>query len=134
MNSATPVPPEKRLTPNCERMQQDAHLARLVRVVALPLTLLAERAGTTTANAGRIHHAQTAIGFSALLLSSQRASRWTPERPIGLERKVGSSEATHFEGGSGSRGAVPRSRGRWVRTRGSLGVLFRESSSEFGDA
>ncbi len=55
---------------------------------AIPLTLLAQRAGATTANAGRLDHAQAAIGFSTLLMGVKRLPCWAPERPIGLERKV----------------------------------------------
>ena len=44
-------------------MQQETHLARLVRCTAIPLTLLAQWTGTTTANAGAIHHSQAAIRF-----------------------------------------------------------------------
>ena len=57
MNAPTPVMPEKRLTPDEERMQEQAHLARLSSSAALPLALLAQRTGTTTADAGSIHHA-----------------------------------------------------------------------------
>src|SRR5450755_2631618 len=65
MFSAAPISPEERRGTNGERMEQDAHLARLLRGAALPLALLAHRAGTTTADAGSIHHAQASIGFSA---------------------------------------------------------------------
>ncbi len=37
----TPVPPEERLTPHSERVQEYAHLARFARGVPIPLTLLA---------------------------------------------------------------------------------------------
>src|SRR5258706_2345214 len=40
MNSPTPVPPEKRLTSNGERMQQRAYLAGLRGFAAIPLALL----------------------------------------------------------------------------------------------
>jgi hypothetical protein len=66
--SAAPISPEQRCWTNDERMEQHADLARLFGGAALPLALLAERAGTTTANAGSIHHPQTPIGFSALLM------------------------------------------------------------------
>jgi hypothetical protein len=68
MNSPTSIMPEERLTPNHERMQEDAHLARLRRGAAIPLTLLAERTGAAPANASRIHHAQAPIGFSTPFL------------------------------------------------------------------
>jgi hypothetical protein len=66
-----PISPEERGRTNLERMQQHAHLTRLCRRSAIPLTLLPQRAGTTTANAGTIHHAQTAIGFSAVFMRKQ---------------------------------------------------------------
>ena len=58
--------------------------------------LLAQRTRATTANAGRIDHAQTSIGFSTPLLGVKRLSCWTPERSIGLERKVLPREATRL--------------------------------------
>lgn len=41
MLSAAPIPPEERLIPNHERMQEYTHLAWLFGGAALPLTLLA---------------------------------------------------------------------------------------------
>ena len=69
---------------------------RLRGSAAIPLTLLAQRARAAMANAGRKHHTQTAIGLSTPLLGVKRLSCWTAERPIRLERKVGSREATRF--------------------------------------
>jgi hypothetical protein len=68
MVPTTPIIPEHRSRTDQQRMQQDAHLARLRGGAALPLTLLTQRTGTTTADAGRIHDAQTPIGFSAPLM------------------------------------------------------------------
>jgi hypothetical protein len=88
MSSSTPVLPEERRIPNDKRMEQDAHLARLARFAPLPLARLSQRAGTATANAGSIHDAQTAIGFSALFLRSESAPCWTAKRSIELQGKV----------------------------------------------
>jgi hypothetical protein len=96
VDSAAPIPPEQRCGTHSEWMQQHAHLARLGRRGAIPLTLLAQRAGTAPTDAGRIHHAQAAIEFSTPLLDRKRLPCWTPQCPIGLERKVGSCEATCF--------------------------------------
>jgi len=52
-----PVTPKDGLWTNDQWMQQHAHLARFRGGAAIPLTLLAKRTGTTTADAGRIHHA-----------------------------------------------------------------------------
>jgi hypothetical protein len=68
MNPSTPVMPEKRLTPDNEGMQEHTDLTRLFGGAALPLALLAQRTGTTTVDAGAIHHTQAAIGFSTLLM------------------------------------------------------------------
>jgi hypothetical protein len=56
MLSATPILPEQGSRPHLERMEQDTDLAWLLGGTALPLTLLAEGAGTTTADTGSIHH------------------------------------------------------------------------------
>jgi hypothetical protein len=97
----TPVTPEERLTPDNERVQQDAHLARFRRGAALPLTLLAQWARAATTDAGSIHHAQAAVSFSTPLLDRQRLPCWTPQGPIRLECKVLSREATRFPGSGG---------------------------------
>ena len=84
----TPVMPEERFTPDAERMQEHANLARLCRRTAIPLTLLAERTGTATANAGTIHHTQAPIGFSAVFMRKQLLRSRATHCPIGLESKV----------------------------------------------
>jgi hypothetical protein len=55
MNPATPVTPKDWSRTDRHGMQQHTHLARLCCRTAIPLTLLAQRARTATANAGRIH-------------------------------------------------------------------------------
>ena len=72
MLSAAPISPVQRRGTHLEGMEQHAHLPRFVRLAPLPLALLAQRAGTTTVDAGCIHQAQTSIGFSALLMHHQR--------------------------------------------------------------
>src|SRR4051794_26627736 len=98
-------------------MQQYAHLARLSGGGAIPLTLLTQRTGAATANAGRIHDAQTAIGFSAALVRYQRLASGATQRPIGLKRKILTGEATCFPGQAHLRGSIARgrSRVRWNR-------------------
>ena len=108
MLSSAPVLPEKRLPSDSERMQEHADLARLFGGVTIPLALLAQRAGTTIANTGGIHHAQAAISLSTMLLGHKRLPCWTAQHPVGLERKVGSGEATGFPGGGCGRWAIPR--------------------------
>ena len=98
MVSPTPIAPEERGRTHLERMQQHAHLAWLCRRTAIPLTLLAQGTGTTTANAGAIHHAQTAIGFSALLMREQLLVGGATQRPIGSENKVLAREPPSFPG------------------------------------
>jgi len=71
MLPSAPVTPEQRSRPHGKRMQQYAHLTWLLGDAALPLTLLAQRTRATTADAGRIDHTQTAIGFSAPLVDAQ---------------------------------------------------------------
>jgi hypothetical protein len=61
---------------------------RLARFAPLPLTLVAQRAGTATANAGSIHHPQTAINLSALLMRDQRAPSRAAQGPIRLEKEI----------------------------------------------
>jgi hypothetical protein len=102
MVSATPISPKDGFSPDHERMQQHAHLTRLCGGVALPLALLTQRAGAATANAGGIYHAQASVSFSPPLMREKLPACGTEQRPIGLEREVGSGEAPGFPGrGSG---------------------------------
>jgi hypothetical protein len=54
-----------------EGMPEHAHLARLGGGAALPLTLFPQGTGATTADAGRIDHAQAPVGFSAPSVAQQ---------------------------------------------------------------
>jgi hypothetical protein len=53
------------------------------------LTLFAQRARATMANAGGIQYAQRAVTFWSAFLHKERVASWTPERPIGLRDKRG---------------------------------------------
>jgi hypothetical protein len=56
-------------------MQQHTYLAQHSLRVALPLTLFAQWARAAVANAGRIDHAQTAIGLIFAALEDEAAAR-----------------------------------------------------------
>jgi hypothetical protein len=71
MLPAAPVFPEDGFRPDDQWMQEHTDLARLRGGTAIPLTLLAQGTGTATADTGRIHHAQAAIGFPAPLVYYQ---------------------------------------------------------------
>src|SRR5579884_3082760 len=108
------------------RMQQHTDLARFCRGMSLPLALCAQWTRTASANAGRIHQAQTAIGFLTPLLEARRLPRRTAEGPIGPERKVGSGEASRFPGGGGGGWTHTQRWGerradRWQLTRSTAG-------------
>ena len=109
---ATPVMPSKRLRTDTQRMQQHAHLARLLSCAPLPLALLTQRTGTTTADAGTIHDAQAAIGFSALFMREKLLVSRATQCPIGLESKVLAREAASFPGQAHLRGSIARSGSR----------------------
>src|SRR5260370_7426901 len=66
MKSPTPVTPEERSRSHSERMEQQAYLTRLGSGAALPLTLVAQRAGAATAAACSIPHPQPSIRFTPL--------------------------------------------------------------------
>jgi hypothetical protein len=88
VDSTNPVTPEKWRIPHSQRMQQNTDLARLLGGLALPLALLAQRTRTTPADAGFIHHAQAAIGFSALLMDTKLLVCWTAKGSVWLEREI----------------------------------------------
>src|SRR5579883_733840 len=134
MGSAAPIALEQRGRPHLQRMQEHAHLPRLCGGGTIPLARLAQWTGTTTANARRIHDTQTPIGLSAALLNRKRLPCWTAERPVGLERKVGSAEAPRFPGRGSGRWTVSSGRSGGGRTRGSWLTLRREGRSKLGGA
>ena len=107
MCSAAGVAPEQRCGTQPQWMQQHTHLARLRGSAAIALALLTPRTRAAVANAGRIHHTQTSIGLWTPLLGVKLLPCWTEERPIRLERKVGSSEAPRFPGGGAGGWTVP---------------------------
>ncbi len=109
--SPAPVAPEQRCRSDDERMQKHTHLARLSGSAAIPLTLVAQGTGTTTADAGRIDHAQASIGFLAPLVCHKWLIGWTAQRPVRLEGKVLPREATSFPG-CGNRGLAIARGGR----------------------
>ena len=88
MFSSAPIAPEQRGRADDEWMQKHTHLAGLRGSAAIPLTLLAQGTGTTTAHAGGIDHAQTPISFLAPLVCRKGLIGWTAQRPVGLEGKV----------------------------------------------
>ncbi len=110
MHSPTPVRPEKRLVSDNQRMQQETHLTRLGGGTAIPLALLAQRAGTTTGETGAVDHPQISVCFSAVFMGVKRFASRTAKGPIRLKRKIGSREAPGFPGRSGSGWAVARGR------------------------
>ena len=77
VRATTPVTPSDGLRADDKRMQKHADLARLLGGAALPLALLAQRTGTTTADAGGIHQSQAPISFLPPLLERERAACWT---------------------------------------------------------
>src|SRR6266516_4252679 len=79
-------------------MQEHTHLARLFGGIALPLTLFAQGTEATTADAGRVDHAQTPISFPTPLVCHQRLACRTAKCPIRLDGKVLTGEAPLLEG------------------------------------
>jgi len=110
MTPSTPILPEERFISDNERMEEHANLARLCCGDAIPLALLAQRTGTTTADAGSIHHTQAPIGFSAVFMWDEFLVSGAPQRPIGLESKVLPRKATSFPGQAHVRGSIARGR------------------------
>lgn len=98
MLPAAPVTPEQGSHPNFEGVQQHAHLERLRSSAALPLALLPQRTRTTTADAGSIHDAQAPVSFSVVLVWDQLLVGRALKRPIRLESKILTREATSFPG------------------------------------
>jgi len=98
VRSPAPISPEQRRRTNPERMQQDTDPTWFCGCFPVPLTLLAQRAAATIKYPGAVEHAQTAIGFAALLGWAQRLASRTVQRPIGLEGEVLPRETTRFPG------------------------------------
>lgn len=111
MNASTPISPEQWPTPDGEWMQEHTHSAWLFGRATIPLkrhvsvdaplhmkklrfvyagrfqnTLLTERAGAATVDAGSVHHPQASVGFLALLMRDQFLVGWAAKRSIRSER------------------------------------------------
>src|SRR5260370_8786904 len=106
----TPVPPEQRLRPNDERMQKHTHLAGLGGRTAIPLTLLAQRAGTTTAHAGRIHHAHASISLSAPLMRHKRLASRATQLAVRVQDEILPRAATSVQEQADPSPTIPRRR------------------------
>lgn len=87
VGASGPIAPEPRLWTQLERVEQDAHLAWLAGLFALPLTLLAQLTGPTIGNSGREDDAQTASWFFAPFARQEPLVCRTAHRAIRLEGK-----------------------------------------------
>ena len=96
--SSAPVAPEERRRGNGQRVQEQTDPAWMFGRLPMPLTALAQRAGTAITEAGFIHHAQAPIRFSTLFGGSKLRSGGTAQGAIRLERKVAAREAALFPG------------------------------------
>src|SRR5512135_3920768 len=130
MLPTAPILPEDGERPDDQWMQQHTHLTWLFGGAAMPLTLFAQRARATTANAGRIHDAQTAIGLATPLMGAKLQACGTVQGAIGLEDKVLPREAARFPGQSDFCRPVPLNRS----LRGGLLVCRWERWSKLGGA
>src|SRR6266699_3154886 len=106
VRSPAPIAPEQRRVTNPERMQQYTDPTRLRGCFPVPLTLLAQRAAATIAYPGAVEHAQTAIGFAALLGWAQRLASRTGQCPVGLKGEVPPGETPRFPGQGDRRLAI----------------------------
>jgi hypothetical protein len=80
--SAWPVPPEQRSRAALARMQQDTHPARMLGLVAVPLTLQTLRASATVGDPGLIDDAQAPVLLPTAFLWEEPLSCWARYRPI----------------------------------------------------
>lgn len=97
MFSATPVPPEQRLFPNGERVQEHTH-AGSGFAVAFPFHWHCSRSGQgrqlwmlAASTTRKLPSAR-----SSSFLDEQMVASRIPQRPIRLERKISSGETTGF--------------------------------------
>ncbi len=97
-------------------MEQQTDSPWFERGLPMPLTLGAHGAIATVADSGTVEHAQTAIGFPAVLRRAQRFALWAEQRPVGVEREVLSREAAFLPRQGNSRRAVALH--RWLRGSG----------------
>src|SRR6266567_5117667 len=72
----------------------------------MPLTLRTLWAAATIEDPSAVEHAQTAIGFAALLGGAQRLAIWTVQHPVVLEGEVLPRETIRFPGQGNRRLAI----------------------------
>jgi hypothetical protein len=87
-------------------MQQETHTTRVLRLVPMPLTLLAQGAGTTVRDPGLIDQTQAAVSLASPFTTPQALADRAAQAPIRLEGKVLACEAARFPGGSTGRFAI----------------------------
>ena len=98
ISPAAPIVPQERGQADHERVEQHTHLTRLFGSTTLPLALLAQRAGATTADTSSIHHPQASIGFWASLVDRECLPCRATQCPIWLDRKITTRESISFPG------------------------------------
>src|SRR4051812_47762257 len=69
-------------------MEQATSPTQLRGCLPVPLTLRTLWAAATIADSGTVEDAQTAIGFTALLVWAQGLASWTVKPSVGLEGEV----------------------------------------------
>jgi hypothetical protein len=105
VDPTTPIATDQRKRTDNRWLQEHAHLARLRRSAPIPLTLVAQRTGTTTADAGCMHDAQVPVSVSPLLTRGTLLVGGATQRPIWLEGKVLAQEVGSLPGQAHARGA-----------------------------
>lgn len=108
MLAARPISPQQWSETSLERMQQAAHLARLCRLMPMPLALFPQGTGTTIGDPGREDHAQAATLFAAPFTRKEHLARRTPYGPLWLEGESLSCKATRLPRSPNHRRAVAR--------------------------
>jgi hypothetical protein len=84
-------------------MQQDAHAARMLSLVAVPLTLRTALARATVSNPGFVDYPQAAVSFLPTFLEKELLAFWATDSPICLEYKVLTCVVPVFPGTSDDR-------------------------------
>src|SRR5690242_3413331 len=87
LGSAGPVVPQQWRGTHLHWMKEEAHLAWLPGLVAVPLTLLPQATGATICNPGSVDDTQTSSLLAAALAGKETLACRAPHCPVRLESK-----------------------------------------------
>lgn len=96
LSPPAPILPQDGAISHYKGVHEDTHLARLFRLLTVPLTVLPLRTHVAVCNPGSIHDPSSSICLGTLFLNQQVLAGWATQRPIRQLGEVLACEAPGF--------------------------------------